>query len=204
MYESFHVFSSRTFRCEVAHKWHGERSWPELSASFFPNFTEMFSSTLWTQIANQIPAREPVCLQAHTPHPFAARIHSVREIITFQMFGEKRLLLRSHVISDFGALERGSHMHGGSHEGRREDSCPQCKVTTEALPPPHDLTDRTHAGTSLLLYACMLHSLHPDIIRVPNRRRTGVAWPPTLKAPQRAVSTPIMALPDPSPPRLCA
>lgn len=103
---------------------------------FFPNFTEMFSSTLWTQIANQIPAREPVCLQAHTPHPFAARIHSVREIITFQMFGEKRLLLRSHVISDFGALERGSHMLGGSHEGRQEDSCPQCKVTTEALPPP--------------------------------------------------------------------
>lgn len=35
IYESFHVFSSRTFRCEVAHKWDGERSWPELSALFF-------------------------------------------------------------------------------------------------------------------------------------------------------------------------
>lgn len=27
--------SCRTFRCEVAHKWDGERSWPELSAVFF-------------------------------------------------------------------------------------------------------------------------------------------------------------------------
>lgn len=64
------------------------------------------------------------------------------------MFGEKRLLLRSHVISDFGAaLERGSHMLGGSHEGRQEDSCPRCKVTTQAFLPPADLTDRAHVGT---------------------------------------------------------
>lgn len=122
---------------------------------FFPSSTEMFSSTLWTQIANQIPAREPVCLQAHTPRPFGARIHGVEEIITFQMFGEKRLLLCSHVISDFGALEKGSHMLGRSHEGRQEDSCPQCKVTTEASPPPrpHRSNPCGHIPPPLSLHA---------------------------------------------------
>lgn len=119
----------------------------------------MFSSHLiWTQIANQIPARKPVCLQAHTPRPFGAHSHGVKEIITFQMFGEKRLLLRSHVISDFGALERGSHMLGGSHEGRQEDSCPRCKVTTEP-PPPTSQIERMWAHPSSSKPACSTLSI---------------------------------------------
>lgn len=121
MYESFHIFSCRTFRYEVTHSRGRAESWPiQPNLFFYFKLIRDVVMQLSTQIAYQIPAREPVCLQAHAPRLFGAHIHDAKEIITFQMLSEKRLLFPSHVISDFGAaLERGSRILGGSHEGRQ-------------------------------------------------------------------------------------